>query len=81
MLQSPDFCGVFQLGWCFQNFLEFVFLGNRTHDLFFFGKHYERTKKKKSLINSNILRKFCGKKVASTQLSCHGLIISNPLRK
>ena len=25
MLQSPDFCGVFQLGWCFQNFLEFEF--------------------------------------------------------
>jgi len=36
MLQSPDFCGVFQFGSCFQNFLEFVFLGNRTHDLFFF---------------------------------------------
>jgi len=37
--QSPDFCGVVQLGWCFQNFLEFLFLGNRTHDLFLFRTH------------------------------------------
>ena len=29
----------FQLGWCFQNFLEFLFLGNRTHDLFLFRTH------------------------------------------